>query len=60
MASVMTVEELRILKEKLESTRERVRGNRKEAIRVLHDAGIVTKKGKLASPYREDRTNNAR
>ncbi|MEN6519563.1 MAG: hypothetical protein ABFD46_00220 [Armatimonadota bacterium] len=52
MASVMTVEEMRILKENLESTQKRVSGNRKEAIRVLHEAGIVTKKGKLASPYR--------
>lgn len=53
MASEMTAEEFGVLKEKLDSTRERVRGNRKEAIRVLHEAGIVTKKGKLAFPYRE-------
>lgn len=51
MSSVVTVEEMKTLKEKLESTRERVRGNRKEAIRVLQAAGITTKKGKLTSRY---------
>ena len=52
MASVMTVEEIEALKQQLESTRERVKGNRKEAIRVLHAAGIATKKGKLTARYR--------
>lgn len=51
MASTMTVEEFEALKRELESTRERVKGDRKEAIRVLHAAGIVTKKGKLTSRY---------
>lgn len=52
MASVVTVEEMKALKEKLDSTRERVKGNRKEALRVLQAAGIANKNGKLASQYR--------
>ncbi len=51
MASVATAEEMKRLNERLQSTRERVRGNRKEAIRVLHSAGITTKRGKLTSHY---------
>lgn len=52
MAYAATTEELKKLKEKLEATRERVKGNREEALRVLRAAGIVTKDGKLAAPYR--------
>ena len=47
-------EDLEKLNENLRATRERVKGNRKEAIRVLHAAGIVTKDGKLTAPYREN------
>jgi cell division protein ZapA (FtsZ GTPase activity inhibitor) len=55
MVSVMTVEEMKTLKEKLKSTREQVRDNRQEAIRVLKAAGIATKDGKLTSRYRGTR-----
>ncbi len=51
MASVVTVEEMKAIKRKLESTRERVRGNREEAIRVLQAAGITDAEGKLTPPY---------
>ncbi len=44
-------EDLEKLNESLRATQERVKGNRKEAIRVLHAAGIVTKDGKLTAPY---------
>jgi hypothetical protein len=49
---VVSAEEIEALKRKLESTRERVKGNRKEAIRVLHAAGITDEAGKLTEPYR--------
>lgn len=52
MASVATNEELEKLNQNLKSLSKRVKGNRKEAIRVLNKAGITTKKGKLAAPYR--------
>jgi len=55
MASLVTVEEIENLKRKLESTRERVKRDRKEAIRVLHAAGITTETGELADPYRMNR-----
>jgi|GEM_PF-4073656 len=45
-------EDLEKLNETLRATQERVKGNRKEAIRVLHAAGIVTKAGKLTALYR--------
>lgn len=51
MASVVTVEEIETLKRKLEATRERVKGDRKEAIRVLHATGITNKTGKLTASY---------
>jgi hypothetical protein len=50
--STPTPEEYKAIEEALIEARERVRGNKKEAIRILHAAGIVTKKGKLTAPYR--------
>jgi hypothetical protein len=50
----MNSEESRILQEKLESTLERVKNDKQEAIRVLHAAGIMTKKGKLTAFYRRN------
>ena len=52
MASVVSSKQLESLNERLKSTRERVKGDRKEAIRVLQAAGITNKKGKLTSIYR--------
>jgi len=51
MASVVTPEEIETLKLKLKSTRELVRRDRKEAIRVLRAAGITDEAGKLTVPY---------
>jgi len=50
--SMGMTEDLEKLNETLRATQERVKGNRKEAIRVLHAAGIVTKAGKLTALYR--------
>ena len=48
---MVTDEEYKNLNDNLKATRERVKGNRKEALRVLQAAGIVTKDGKLAEQY---------
>lgn len=53
MASVVTTEEINNLKRNLESARKRVAGDRQEAIRILHAAGICTRTGKLKKPYRD-------
>jgi len=52
MASVVSSEQLESLNERLKSTSDRVKNDRKEAIRVLQAAGITNKKGKLTSVYR--------
>lgn len=52
MASVVSSKELQTLNEELKSTRERVKGDRKEALRVLRAAGIADKKGHLTPCYR--------
>jgi hypothetical protein len=46
------LEEIEALRRKLKATSERVKGDRKEAIRVLHAAGITDEEGKLTEPYR--------
>ncbi len=55
MASVVNIKEIETLKQKLKSTRQRVNRDRKEAIRVLHAAGITDETGKFTDPYRVTR-----
>lgn len=50
--STMSAKEAEAFKNKLEETRDRVKGNKEEAIRILHAAGITDKRGKLTAPYR--------
>ena len=52
MASSVTTEEIEALKQRLETIRQRVKHDRKEAIRLLHAAGITDEFGKLVDPYR--------
>lgn len=52
MASVVSIQEIEALKRKIEATGERVKKDRKEAIRILHAAGITDETGKLTEPYR--------
>jgi len=52
VASVVTSKELQTLNAELKSTRERVKGDRKEALRVLRAAGIADNDGQLAACYR--------
>ena len=52
MASVISAEELKILKQEFDSMRKRVKENPEEAMRILQSAGIADKKGKLAARYR--------
>lgn len=52
MASVMTEKELSAMKERLESTRKRIKGNKEEAIKVLKNAGIADKNGIIKPQFR--------
>jgi hypothetical protein len=52
MATVPTIEEMEDMKDRMEKFRDLVKDDRKEAIRILHSAGIVDKRGKFTAPYR--------
>ncbi len=52
MASQVTREEIKVLKQKFEDIRKRVKNNPAEAKRILHAYGITNKDGKLRGPYR--------
>jgi len=53
MVSRLTEEEIEAIRRNLKETRERVRRDPKEAIRVLHAAGITDMNGKVVYPYRQ-------
>lgn len=53
MARTPTTEEYKELTRKLRETAEHVKGDKKEALRVLMAAGIVDENGQLKWPYNE-------
>jgi hypothetical protein len=53
MSSTITIEEINVLKKKLELMRIRIKKDRNEATHVLHLAGIVNKAGEFIGPYKE-------
>ena len=53
MASAVTREEITKLVQSIDTYRKQVTTDRKEAKRVLRDAGIHTYEGKLKEPYRK-------
>lgn len=52
MARSPSVEEIRVLVEKMKTIREKIKDNPEEARKVLIAAGILTKSGKLKKIYR--------
>ncbi len=53
MVSSVTEEEVTSILKHFEAIRERVKNDPKEARRILHEAGITTKTGKLTARYRD-------
>ncbi len=51
MASTINDKELKELRQQLKETREHIKGNKKEAIKVLYEVGITNENGRLKPEY---------